>query len=281
MEYENSSIVPTEFSISYLGEYLYSILSKRVEDAYDVLYKIVREWSVDFAVQKLLNLMVLINPCLNRHRRAQLEPLLTRSLDQLLWQRAMDPRVMRGLITLACPNQDTALLFGYLMEIIAGLVCNNPTLEENSKNIDVEAASSNTLQIPHEKAKVAQCLYQNYCLQQVYVAAMPSLVREAVLTALMGGSEVPLLGSGFFDGSPSGLQHAAPICCITLEPLLCPDGTIAPDVVAVIQRSSTLSTQHAFLYRGRALFEWLSSSPVPKSPETRAMVLPTDIYRLS
>lgn len=87
MEYENSSIVPTEFSISYLGEYLYSILSKRVEDAYDVLYKIVREWSVDFAVQKLLNLMVLINPCLNRHRRAQLEPLLTRSLDQLLWQR--------------------------------------------------------------------------------------------------------------------------------------------------------------------------------------------------
>lgn len=33
------------------------------------------------------------------------------------------------------------------MEIIAGLVCNNPTLEENSKNIDVEAASSNTLQV--------------------------------------------------------------------------------------------------------------------------------------
>jgi hypothetical protein len=36
-----------------------------------------------------------------------------------------------------------------------------------------------------------------------------------------------------------------------------------------------------FLYRGQALYEWLSSSQVPKSPETRAMVLPTDVYRLS
>jgi hypothetical protein len=36
-----------------------------------------------------------------------------------------------------------------------------------------------------------------------------------------------------------------------------------------------------FLYQGRALYEWLGSSQVPKSPETRSVVLPTDIYRLS
>jgi hypothetical protein len=31
-------------------------------------------------------------------------------------------------------------------------------------------------QVSHEKPKVAQCLYQHYCLEQVYVAAMPSRV---------------------------------------------------------------------------------------------------------
>nr|PNR46283.1 hypothetical protein PHYPA_013402 [Physcomitrium patens] len=259
MEYESPTFLSTEFRIFCLGEYVYSTLSRRVEDVCDVLYKIARQWSVEFAVQKFVNLMVLINPRLHRDQQDQLKPLLTRALDQLLWQRVMNPRVMRGLIALACPNQDTALLFGYLMEIIAELVCNNPTPEADSKsNIDVEAAPSSTLKLHHEKAKVAQCLYQNYCLEQVYVAGMPPPVREAVLTALMGCSEAPLLGSGFLDTSSHSLQHATPICCITLEPLLCP-----------------------FLYRGRALFEWLSSSPVPKSPETRAMVLPTDIYRLS
>ncbi|KAG0588132.1 hypothetical protein KC19_2G218600 [Ceratodon purpureus] len=278
MEFEDYCVGSPEFRISYLGEYVYSTLSKRVEDFYDVLYKIARQWSVNFAVRKFLYLMVLINPRLNRHQQAHLKPLLTRALDQLLWQRALDPQVMRGLIALACPNQDTALLFGYLLEIIAGLVCNNPTLEDLKKNTDVEAVPSSTLQ---EKAKVAQCLYQHYCLEQVYVAAMPSRVREAVLTALKGGLEIPLLGSGFLDTSPQGLQQTTPICCITLEPLLCPDGTIAPDVVAVIQRSAILSKHHAFLYRGRALFEWLRSSPVPKSPETRTMILPTDIFRLS
>ncbi|XP_024386658.1 uncharacterized protein [Physcomitrium patens] len=146
-------------------------------------------------IPRFVNLMVLINPRLHRDQQDQLKPLLTRALDQLLWQRVMNPRVMRGLIALACPNQDTALLFGYLMEIIAELVCNNPTPEADSKsNIDVEAAPSSTLKLHHEKAKVAQCLYQNYCLEQVYVAGMPPPVREAVLTALMGCSEAPLLG---------------------------------------------------------------------------------------
>jgi hypothetical protein len=278
----DSRIGSPEFRIFCLGEYVYSTLSKRVEDVYDVLYKIARQWSVDFAVQKFLNLMVLMNPRLNFRQQAHLKPLLTRALDQLLWQRALDPQVMRGLVALACPNQDTALLFGYLVEIIAGLVCNNPTIEADlNTNTDVEAAASSTLRISQEKAKVAQCLYQHYCLEQVYVAAMPSPVRKAVLTALMGGVEVPLLGMGFIDVPSHGPQHSAPICCITLEPLLGPDGTIGPDVVAVIHRSAILSKQHAFLYRGRALFEWLSSSAVPKSPETRTMVLPTDIYRLS
>ena len=47
-------------------------------------------------------------------------------------------------------------------------------------------------------------------------------MREAVLGALKGGMEVPFLGSGFSDMSPQGLQQTAPICCITLEPLLLP-----------------------------------------------------------
>jgi len=208
---------------------------------------------------------------------------LTRALDQLMWQRALDPRVMRGLVALACPNQDTGLLFGYLMEIIAGIVCNNSTLQADSKSsdTDVEAAPSSVLQMPHEQTRVAQVLYRGFCLEQAYVAAMPSLVRRAVLTALMGSTEIPLLGSCYPEPFQQSLQHATPICCITLEPLLCPNGTITPDVVAVIHRSATLSKQHAFLYRGQALYEWLSSSQVPKSPETRAMVLPTDVYRLS
>ncbi|KAG0614502.1 hypothetical protein M758_6G182100 [Ceratodon purpureus] len=281
MEFEDSGIESSECSIFCLGQLMYSTLSKRVEDFYDVLFRIARQWSVDFAVQKFLNVMVLLNPRLNCHQQAHLKPLLNRALDQLLWQQALDPRVMRGLVALACPNQETTILFGYLMEVISGIVYDISSLEEDSmSNIDIETETS-SLQMPHEKARVSQCLYRHYSLEPVYVAAMPSPVRRAVLAALKGSMEVPLLGSGLFDASSQDFQHTAPICSITLEALLCPDGTIAPDVVAVIQRSTLLNKQHAFLYKGRALFEWLGSSPVPKNPATRTMVLPTDVYRLS
>lgn len=38
----------------------------------------------------------------------------------------------------------------------------------------------------------------------------------------MGSAEIPLLGSCYPEPFQQSLQHAAPICCITLEPLLCP-----------------------------------------------------------
>jgi hypothetical protein len=265
-----------------LRDYIYTTLLKRVDDVYDIFYNVARRWSVDFAVHKFLNLMVLINPRLNCRLQAHLKPLVTRALDQLLWQRDLDPQVMRALVALACPNQETALLLGYLVESIVGLARNNPAFVADSKvNTDVETAPSSTLQISQEKTNLAKCLYQQYCLDQVYVAAMPSPVRKAVLAALLGGVEISLFGTGSSDASSQGTQHSTPVCCITLEPLLGPDGMISPDVVAVIQRSAVLCKSHAFLYRGRALFEWLSSSAVPQSPETRTMVLPTDIYRLS
>jgi hypothetical protein len=56
-------------------------------------------------------------------------------------------------------------------------------------------------------------------------------------SGLMGGVEVP--------SSMQGSSEFTPVCCITLEPLLCPNDTLTPDVVAVIQQSSTISKQHA------------------------------------
>lgn len=38
----------------------------------------------------------------------------------------------------------------------------------------------------------------------------------------MGSTEIPLLGSCYPEPFQQSLQHATPICCITLEPLLCP-----------------------------------------------------------
>jgi len=261
-----------------LGEYVYSTLSQGIENFYGAVYKITRQWTVDFIVQKVLSVMALVNPCLSHHQQALLKPLFQRALDQLIWQRALEPQVIRGLVALACPNQDTGFLFGYLMEILVGLLCassqSHEALDLKSRQVDVEIpADPMQCQVTQEKMRVARLLCQHFCIDQVYVAAMPPPVRKVVLEALIGGAEVP--------SNIQGSSQFTPVCCITLEPLLCPNGTLTPDVVAVIQRSSTISKQHAFLYQGRALYEWLGSSQVPKSPETRSVVLPTDIYRLS
>jgi hypothetical protein len=278
MEFEEIFTFSSTQPIFLLGEYVYSTLSQGIEDFYGAVYKITRQWTVDFIVQKVLSVMALVNPCLSHHQQALLKPLFQRALDQLIWQRALEPRVIRGLVALACPNQDTGFLFGYLMEILVGLLCassqSHEALDLKSHQVDVEIPTDPMqCQVTQEKMRVARLLCQHFCIDQVYVAAMPPPVRKVVLEALMGGAEVP--------SNIQGSSQFTPVCCITLEPLLCPNGTLTPDVVAVIQRSSTISKQHAFLYQGRALYEWLGSSQVPKSPETRSVVLPTDIYRLS
>ncbi|CAM6043231.1 unnamed protein product [Sphagnum compactum] len=277
MEFESVFTVSSSQPIFLLGEYVFSALSQGVENFYEAACKAARQWTVNFMVQKFLDVMVLVNPHLSHHQQALLKPLFHRALDQLIWQRALEPRVIRGLVALACPNQDTGFLFGYLMEIIVGLLSgssqSHEALDLKSSQMDAGSAAPSFLQVSQEKMRVARLLCQHFCIDQVYVAAMPPLVRKVVLEALMGGVEVP--------SSMQGSSEFTPVCCITLEPLLCPNDTLTPDVVAVIQQSSPISKRHAFLYRGRALYEWLGSSQVPKSPETRSVVLPTDIYRLS
>jgi hypothetical protein len=44
--------------------------------------------------------------------------------------------------------------------------------------MDVEVCD---LQMPHEQTRVAQVLYRGFCLEQAYVAAMPSLVKSTLV----------------------------------------------------------------------------------------------------
>jgi hypothetical protein len=142
------------------------------------VYKITRQWTVDFIVQKVLSVMALVNPCLSHHQQALLKPLFQRALDQLIWQRALEPQVIRGLVALACPNQDTGFLFGYLMEILVGLLCassqSHEALDLKSRQVDVEIPTDPMqCQVTQEKMRVARLLCQHFCIDQVYVAAMP------------------------------------------------------------------------------------------------------------
>jgi hypothetical protein len=104
------------------------------------------------------------------------------------------------------------------MEIIVGLLCgssqSHEALDLKSSQMDAGSAAPSFLQVSQEKMKVARLLCQHFCIDQVYVAAMPPLVRKVVLEALMGGVEVA--------SSMQGSSEFTPVCCITLEPLLCP-----------------------------------------------------------
>ncbi|CAM6101991.1 unnamed protein product [Calypogeia fissa] len=266
-----------------LGEFVVGTLARGMENFYGALHKVMRKWSNDVVVRSLLNLMVILNPRLNVRQQRQLMSILLKTVDNLIWERSLDIRVMSGIMALACPNQDTGLLFGYLMEVIAGLACYDGQAEENidlkkTTQLDLESRMVNSVQADEVDVKAAQALYHHFTIEQSYVAAMSPKVRKACLAALNGGMEFPpQLQSWVLQPK----QRSPPICPITLEPLLRQDGTIASDVVAVIQRSSTIGKEHAFLYRGRALYGWLGQSTVPRNPETRSLVRPTDIYRLS
>ncbi|KAL3679545.1 hypothetical protein R1sor_022501 [Riccia sorocarpa] len=271
----------SDLPIFWLGEVVYAAVSRQVENFYDSLHKVMRRWSTDFMVRRLLGFMVILNPRLNKRQQTHLTPILSRAMDQLIWERSLDTRVLRGIVALACPNQDTALLFGYLMEVVAGLAQNpfqQDEISDHSMASDVESpppiAAVDTYV---EEVKVAQTLTRFYSVEPIYVAAMPLPIKKAVLGALNGGLDVIVNPSGLLVSN----QQSPPVCCITLEPLVLPDGTVTDDVVAVIQRSQTTGKTHAFLYRGRALFDWLAHSQIPTNPDTRSLVRPTDIYRLS
>lgn len=271
-------------SVFWLGEFVVGTLTKGMGSFYGAVHKVIRKWSNDVLVRSLLNLMVLLNPRLNGRQQRQLTSILLRTVDNLIWERSLDIRVMSAIMALACPNQDTGLLFGYLMEVIAGLACCDGQGEEvkdpqpKAAPLDLESPILNSLQMDEEDVKAAQALFHHFAIEAAYVAAMPPKVRKAVLAALNGGMEFP---SQLQSWVLLAKQSSPPICCITLEPLLSKDGIIATDVVAVIQRSNTIGKEHAFLYRGRALYDWLGQSAVPRNPETRSLVRPTDIYRLS
>eukprot|EP00271_Cylindrocystis_brebissonii_P018181 TRINITY_DN5042_c0_g1_i1.p1 TRINITY_DN5042_c0_g1~~TRINITY_DN5042_c0_g1_i1.p1 ORF type:complete len:443 (-),score=81.11 TRINITY_DN5042_c0_g1_i1:217-1545(-) len=151
-----------------------------------------------------------------------------------------------------------------------------------------------------EDAAVAKVLGSLFCVDRDYVAVMSAPVRRAVLDALWDEPR-----SWWAEGGGAGrrarriLRRAAsaqgpmappmaPVCCITLEPLLVlPECALVDDVVAVIQRHrrrgcgvGAQPRVHADLYRGRALYAWLAATPVPTNPRTRSYILPSDIYRL-
>ncbi|KAG6546063.1 hypothetical protein Mapa_012469 [Marchantia paleacea] len=273
--------VRTVSEVIWLGEVVFATVSKGVENICNTLQKVMRRWTTDLIVRSVLGLMVIVNPRLNSNQQTHLTPILARAVNQFVWQRSLDLRVMRGIVALACPNQDTALLFGYLMEVIAGLAhhpCQEDDIMDQTTASDLESPSASSVDSYVEEAKVAHTLTQFYCVEPIYVAAMPCVVKKAVLGALNGGLDVAA-------NNPSGLlvsnQQSPPICCITLEPLLCPDGSVTSDVVAVVQKSQTIGKDHAFLYRGRALRDWHAHSTVPTNPDTRTLVKPTEVFRLS
>jgi hypothetical protein len=72
-------------------------------------------------------------------------------------------------VALACPNHNTSFLFGYLMEIIVGLLCGSSQSDEaldlKSSQLDVESAAPSFLQV-HLLPKVGKlmllCLISKY-----------------------------------------------------------------------------------------------------------------------
>ncbi|KAJ7548355.1 hypothetical protein O6H91_07G008500 [Diphasiastrum complanatum] len=201
-------------------------------------------------------------------------------MDYFIDHHTVDQRVVKGIIALASPDKGTFLLLNYLIDVLAGLASgeHNENIEYRYLLFDVESAflSSKLNQETESDTKVAEVLLQQFSIEQIYVAAMTPGIRRAVLASLKNMESSPQIS---YSHDSKGAVHSSPVCCITLEPLLLPDGTITLDVVAV--KSYGNGKEHVFLYRGRALFAWLGTRQVPISPETRSVVKPNDIYRLS
>lgn len=180
-------------------------------------------------------------------------------MDQFLSQGYIDEQLVKSIVTLASPDHGTCLLLNYLVEIITGLF--------SSSKPELEHQEQQPQDSEQDDREAGHLLVKQHGIDKAFVAAMSPAVRRAVLKALRRAGNADVEG------------EVSPICCITLEPLLWPDCTVTMDVVAVIQRN--LRDYHAFLYRGGALLDWLGRNQVPISPETRSIVKPGDVYRLS
>eukprot|EP00897_Mesotaenium_endlicherianum_P000312 jgi/Mesen1/10281/ME000079S09702 len=105
-----------------LGELVISNMSRKANFICGTLQGALQRWILNFASRRLLSVMVVMNPHLSSRQQDHLLDIARRLLEQLLWQRSVDPRVIRGILAVACPNQKTALLFSYLVDVMAGLV---------------------------------------------------------------------------------------------------------------------------------------------------------------
>lgn len=59
-----------------------------------------------------------LNPHLTQSQRTLLRALLEKSINQLLWHRKVEHGVVRGIIALSCPTEDTADLFNRVLDAL-------------------------------------------------------------------------------------------------------------------------------------------------------------------
>ncbi|KAJ7530276.1 hypothetical protein O6H91_15G087600 [Diphasiastrum complanatum] len=262
------------------GKYCLAIVTEGVKAFSKSLCIVVRQWSIDVLVKVLLRGIVIVNPRLCESQRCQLLLTISRAVDYFLDHHTVDQGVLKGIIALASPDKGTFLLLSYLIDVLAGLASGEQSenIADTHLSLDLESAFvlSELKQERESDANVTEALVQQFLIQQIYVAAMTPDIRRAVLAALKNGESLTQISDSH---DSKNTVYPSPVCCITLEPLLFPDGPITMDVAAV--RSYVNGKEHAFLYRGHALFDWLGSRQVPKSPETRSLIKPNDIYRLS
>ncbi|KAJ7532909.1 hypothetical protein O6H91_13G025200 [Diphasiastrum complanatum] len=250
-----------------------SFLEANVRASVHHICKTLTQWSSGLVICFLLNGILFLNPRLRR-KRAQLLSFVSASVEQLFFQHSWDTPATKTIIRLVCPDKSTFRLLSYLIDVLAGLICNEPSdLDKEPKHEhDTNYAGMKSEHTELGKEDALALLLQ-FGVQKVYVAPMPYNIIRAVLKTLQSGGEE-------LSVPESRGYHASPICSITLEPLLDGIGNITEDVVALVQGEPT-GKQHAFLYRGRAFYDWLRTLQVPLSPDSRYVVQPMDIYRLS
>ncbi|KAJ7529993.1 hypothetical protein O6H91_15G074000 [Diphasiastrum complanatum] len=275
--------VLSDLPLSFLGNRYLTAFKGRFNAFFDSLCKAVRSLSIAFFVQVLFRATILMNPKLDRNQHNQLMSTIFRLVEQLLIHHSFNESLLRGIIRLASPDRELFLLLNYLVKIMAALASTDQfeSGDSNHQRSDLDTTVSLAKQKYEVEAEldIAEALIEEFCIKNVYAFAMPCELKKAVLVALRNETDRSAnlsLSSQIRHGSA---MQSSPVCCITLEPLLTVDGRITRDVVAV--RCRTSSKERAFLYRGCALLRWLGTTELPRSPETRSLVRPTDLYRIS
>eukprot|EP00243_Klebsormidium_subtile_P003062 TRINITY_DN16203_c0_g1_i1.p1 TRINITY_DN16203_c0_g1~~TRINITY_DN16203_c0_g1_i1.p1 ORF type:complete len:330 (-),score=23.15 TRINITY_DN16203_c0_g1_i1:298-1287(-) len=301
-----------EAAVLAFGKVLLTGLQTILKEVGGVVKDAFRGWSVEFSTRHFVRILVSLNPSLSQHQQERLLVISHRALDQLFWQQGnVDSRVIRGIIAIACPNEDTASLFNSLVDTIAGLRRIEPpeaTTSTNGHSTDASSSGSFEPSAPPLDPRRERELFaepasssqdapytEDHCVLQILrkagiqdsrLRSMSPAVRMAVLEALTGDAAAAvadhllMVKTGDTGARPSA-PPPPPMCSITLEPLLTIEGTISPDVLAIVQWQEGTRRAHAYLYRGSALQSWMSASARPTNPETRSQIRPEDLYRLS